>query len=229
MRILLLILSMVFLAACSKTESENVKTAGLYVSFHVEMDEYQTLHCFATFQVGGSTGTYLELTGGDDVECNGVSMHKSDVLGMVTYSTNVPANANNTYSIRFTRPGEPDYVAVTYLPADFSITAPVAESTINKTQSFEARWSASTNSKDNMNVDVSANTGGTSYYSSLTDSPEHGLLRFDPIITDIVAPPPGTWTSKITYTRYRYFSTPSGLDGSTRASRKKQNLIYFVD
>lgn len=65
-------LSMV--AGCSTTSSENVKTSGIWAHFSVDHYPDGEVICWGVLRVGGSTGTMIDLTGGEHLECNGSTM-----------------------------------------------------------------------------------------------------------------------------------------------------------
>lgn len=74
--ILLSLLSVLVTMGCSVTESENVKTSGIWAHYVIEENEVGSLTAWAVLRVGGSTGTIIDLSGGEHMECNGDIMNE---------------------------------------------------------------------------------------------------------------------------------------------------------
>ncbi len=67
--------------SCGQTDSENIKTSGIHVTYELtEADSSGSALCEATFRVGSSVGTYIELNSGDRITCNGQLMTKTVFL-----------------------------------------------------------------------------------------------------------------------------------------------------
>lgn len=77
--------------SCAKTESENVSTKGIYASFGLLGNNVNSVNCSVQLQVGGPTGTFLDLSSGDSITCNGSNtMLRSELAGIITYSATLP-------------------------------------------------------------------------------------------------------------------------------------------
>lgn len=218
---------------CAKTQSENVKTSGIYVSYSLQGNSAGAASCSVTFQVGGGTGTYLELSGGDSVTCNGQSMSKNEVLGIVTYTSSVSYSPGSTYTVRFQRPSEAPYVSTVSLPDPIVVQSPAMHAAIKKGTVLPVQWVKSNTSLDRMSVRLSfdiVSAGVTNSHSfSKTDGPvETGFTSFTAAETSPVLST-GPWSAKVNWHRYRYGSMPSGLDGHITASQSTEVPVQLVD
>ena len=96
------------LSGCDTTSSENVKTSGIWAKFQVDDNADGTVTAWALLRVGGPTGTIVDLTGGEHVECNGASL--TEYLDPVTnlhWSRGViPASNDGQYTFEFVRTDE---------------------------------------------------------------------------------------------------------------------------
>jgi hypothetical protein len=72
--IITIVFSLNFIGACSTTESENIKTSGIWVHYKIVENTDGDIYAYAVLRVGGSTGTMVDLVGDDSVECNEVKL-----------------------------------------------------------------------------------------------------------------------------------------------------------
>lgn len=217
-------------AACSKTNSSNVKTSGIYVTYTIEGNNQNSAVCRAQFQVGGSTGTFLDLDNGDTVTCQGQSMSRSEFAGIVTYYAAVTYNPGGTYVVNFSRTGEPLYTASVAMPLPIAGMSPASFRTYQKNQAFTISWTPSLSGADSLTAWLSFDTSNSSYSSTKSGGqPEIGTVGF--AAQDTVASPPtaGTYDGKIEYDRSRGGVIPSPLSGSIRAHQIFTVPIQLVD
>jgi hypothetical protein len=59
---------------CTVVPSEDVKTSGMWAHFIAEHHPSDTVVVLAVLRVGGQLGTIIDLTGEDQMECNGTRM-----------------------------------------------------------------------------------------------------------------------------------------------------------
>ncbi len=71
---LFLLSTVLLFPACSVTDSENVKTSGIWANYRIEMNEAGDVYAYAVLRVGGATGTIVDLSGGEHMECNDVTL-----------------------------------------------------------------------------------------------------------------------------------------------------------
>lgn len=225
--LILFALSLGSIISCSKTNSDNVKTSGIHATLSVEGNNQNSVTCKATLQVGGSTGTYLDLTSGDTITCNGNSMSRSELLGIITYSATVPYQAGSTYTIVLTRTGEDPYSSSVVLPEAISNVSPSAAISQQKGSAISVSWTPSSNAtEDSFSASLSA-TGVSAY---LTDSPpEQGALGFGSTDTTPSPVSADSSTGTMTYTRTRSGTMATGLSGDIKAYQKTSVSVTLTN
>lgn len=94
--------------ACSTTESENVKTSGIWARFTVEHHPDGDVVCWAVLRVGGGTGTVIELSGGEHIRCNDIQMSEyfEPVTNFRWNRAIVPEDLDGIYDFLFVRTDE---------------------------------------------------------------------------------------------------------------------------
>ncbi len=95
-------------AGCETTDSENVKTSGIWAKFQVDDNGDGTVTAWALLRVGGPTGTVVDLSGGEHVQCNGAALTEYfDPITNLHWSRGViPAAADGLYDFDFVRTDE---------------------------------------------------------------------------------------------------------------------------
>lgn len=216
---------------CAKTESSNIKTSGFYASYRITGNNQNAAVCSVTYQVGGITGTYIDLEAGDIVTCDGQSMNRTELAGIITYSTNVAYQVGKTYNVVLTRAGEGSYTSSVVLPEEIIGYAPTNLSNFQKGSAINTTWNASSNIMHNMQVTLSYNTGNRSYSFYKYDSaPEAGSgLGFSTTETQVNPPVAGNWTSTIKFQRYLLGSMDASLEGSIRGEQEVSSNITLTD
>lgn len=219
----LVLLGGIFGLGCAKTNSDNIKTSGFYASYQVLVNATNpsVATCSASFQVEAG-GTFIDLSSNDSVTCNGQSMTRSELAGIVSYSANLTATTGATYTVVLTRAGESPYSASVTLPEPVANTSPASGTSFTKGNSLAFSWTASGNASDWMNVSTSRVTSGDSACpseASFDDSaPENGSGSFSStemsLTTNGTA---GACAMKINWKRYRAGTMPSGLNGVINA------------
>lgn len=215
---------------CSKTPSSNVKTAGIHVSFTVEGNNQNAATCEARFQVGGATGTYLDLQDGDSVTCEGKTMVREEFAGIVVYRVPVSYNPRGAYTVMFTRPKESPYVSTVLMPEPIVGMNPVGFVGYQKGRPFSVAWAPSLNTGDEMRVELSYQAGNTSTFRYKSGGrPETGGVGFGAEDTTTNPPQPGTVSGKITYHRVRNGYVPSPLSGTIQGVQTFSVPVQFTD
>ncbi|GIL16623.1 MAG: hypothetical protein BroJett040_03740 [Oligoflexia bacterium] len=224
------------LSACSNTLSSNIKTSGFYVTYSVNATGGAIASCEASFNVGGSTGTYVDLDGGDTVTCNGLSMsrYQDPIFHTITYKVNVPAVVGGVYEIKFVRVGENPYSATVTLPAPILATAPAANANIVKGSTLTASWVASTDPYTSMAVNLSysvpKDSGSTTYsYSKYDSAPENGTVGWGISETQVYPAQAGPWTGTVKFTRSKSGEMAAGLSGYISAEQTVSVSVSLVD
>lgn len=217
--------------ACSKTDSDDVKTSGFYATLSVDGNNSNQVTCRATFQVGGATGTYLDLSSGDTVTCNGQSMSRSEFLGMITYTATATYQVGATYSIVLTRAGESPYTATAVLPEAITVTSPTEGQSVTKGTAPTATWTSAVDAGAEMAVTLSytVNSENSPSFTQTDTAPEQGTLGWSTTQTQVSPPQAGSWSGKFRFVRSKVGSMPAGLDGSVRATQSIERNISLVD
>lgn len=213
---------------CSKTPSSNVKTSGIYVSYSVVGDNVGSATCEAQFQVGGPTGTFLELDDGDSVTCDGQPMARNEFAGIVTYRVPVTYKPRGSYIVVFTRKDEPQYVATTGIPESITGLNPVSFVGLQKSRPFSVSWTPSLNNGDEMQVALqhsSSRSSGAKFKSG--GRPESGVVMFQS--EDTRFEESGPINAKIVYRRMREGRLPLGLAGHIRGVQSVSVPVQLTD
>lgn len=224
------VVGILIICSCSKTESSYVETEGFYVSYSVVGNNQNSATCTVTFQVGGPTGTYLDLSSGDSITCDGSSMARSEFLGIVSYTANVSYRPQGQYELIFNREGEGNYISTLTLPEPITGMVPSSSQTYQKANPISVLWNTSSNSEDGMRAYLNYSAGTTSYTFSKNDtSPESGSLGFSSTETQTQIPSSGTWTGSIKLSRYLSGSMASGLSGTIVGKQETSVSIQLID
>jgi hypothetical protein len=231
LKIMFTVVFLFLLQGCSNTESENVKTSGFYATYTLTAEGTSTATCQATFQVGGSTGTYLDLNSGDSVTCAGQSMSRGEFLGMITYTATVNAVAGQAYDIVLNRSGESPYTSTVVLPSAVSGNNPSTTTSYQKGSAVTASWTPSTNTtEDMMSVTLYYEAGSESASPSYDDTaPESGTMVFGSSDTNRFPSVTGTYSGKVKFKRTRNGVLAPGLEGRIYSTQSKEVVIQMID
>lgn len=222
---------LLFSVGCSKTASDNVKTSGFYATYRITGNNQNSATCTATFQVGGPTGTYLDLSSTDSITCDGQSMNRSEFAGIVSYSANVTYVVGKTYDIVLSRAGEGDYISSAVLPEAISGYSPSGAPSYQKGSPINISWTPSSSNSDNIYVYLNYTANGSSYsYSENDTAPESGVgTGFSTTETQVSPPVTGTWNATLKFQRYRDGIMSSELDGNMLAEQQITVSVTLTD
>ena len=218
------LLSLFSLAACAKVDSTQVKSGGIYATFSVTEEGNGKAICEAVFQVGSETGTFMALEGGDRVSCEGKSLSKSEVLGMITYSAEVPLDRAKSYGITFSRQDEPEYKAELSLPEPLELTWPRPAERVNGTNGVELRWNLGASTDYDMFAQV---TGPNSVTALGKENPDKGTRLIPASSLEL---PAGSTAENFTatVTRAKAGSFPRGLAGGKSWGKQRRSVTFTV-
>jgi hypothetical protein len=216
-----LAMTMVLVLGCAKTNSDNIKTSGFYAEYTVAVDATTNTvaKCSASFRVEAG-GTFIDLSANDTVTCNGQSMARSEIAGIVTYSTNLTATVGGIYTVVLTRSGESPYSASVTLPAAVVTSAPANNGSFSKGAPLSLAWTISSNAADAIVVTTSRVTTDSTKCPNnalyANPAPEAGIGSFTAM--DMALPTAtgtaGTCNMNVNWQRQRLGTMPSGLNGS---------------
>jgi hypothetical protein len=231
--ILLLISALFLFVGCAKTNSDNVKTSGIYATYRVVGNNQNSATCTVQFQVGGATGTFLNLSSGDTVTCDGQSMVRSEIAGIITYSASVAYQAGKAYNVDFSRPNEGTYTSTVVLPSEINGISVAQNSSFQKGTAITPTWTASGNFLESMLVELNYCTTANSNcyrYQKNDTAPEAGSgIGFSSNETQVTPNVAGTWNGSLTFRRYLNGSMDASLSGSIQAEQKRTIDILLND
>lgn len=157
----ILLASVVILAtsACESTDSEDVKTSGMYATFTAISDGSGT-RAEAVLKVGGATSnTFVKLSSGDTLSVKAASesltLTETHFGELYSYVGDLTADAPGTeFTFVFDRTSDEDAPSSkATMPAAFNITAPAASTVIKRSESNTITWDSS-GSSNAMTVEV---------------------------------------------------------------------------
>ncbi len=226
-----------FLMGCSKTRSTAIATSEIYATYSVAGNSADQLTCSAVFQVGGGTGTYIEMDGEDTAICsNGtteVTLNKTtDFLGIVEYSTTSLAyDAAKTYTLTFKRKAGETHAANATLPPAVVINSPAAASEQTKGAILNFTFTAATSSAIDATLSWSTSGKNGSTGHALTES---GIGAFSATETKTLDSKGATVSGNISGTikieRSLTGTFPSTLKGGIiRGRQQATRAITLVD
>ncbi len=178
----LMMLLPLFLGGCAKSESSAIGTSEI-VPTYVVHGENGRITCQAVFQVGGSLGTYLELSEGEKVYCSDgertIELKKAETLfNQVSYfaNTDLKYEVGRDYTITFERKDGQRLVSTVALPDEVILMAPRAGDTSKKGEKLPVRWNRSGGSAMEVRLAWDAPNGSSSSNSRSTE--DNGAFDF---------------------------------------------------
>ncbi len=231
-------LALVFvLVGCAKSLSGAIATSEIYMVAAVEGDSSGSAACVVSLRVGGGLGTYLELSGTDELYCSDgtqtVELSKTtDLLGMVEYSTDDLAyTPGATYTVIFKRSETESHTSTAVLPTAVAVTAPTSGASQTKGQTMAVTWTAGTS--QGVRLGISWTSGTVSSTLERTDS-DDGAYTFAATDTEtsdtkgvLIS---GNVPATVSVTRYVSGTVASTIKGGSMEGRQKKTVsITLVD
>ena len=178
----LMMLIPLFLGGCAKSESAAIGTSEIVTTYVVQAENGRVI-CQAIFQVGGSLGTYLELSEGEKVYCGDgertVELKKTESLfNVVSYAANTDLRyeVGRDYTLTFVRKDGQTLVSSIQLPEEVVITAPIAGRTSHKGELLPVRWIQGNGSS--MDVQLLWETANGQNSTKLRSVEDNGRFNF---------------------------------------------------
>lgn len=230
-----LLLAPLAFTSCAKKKSDETNTEAWFATYSVKHEGNQVI-CEAKFQVGkGADTTLIELTGGDYVDCNGVSTVRADsLIGEVIYKTAIAPTTE--VNITLHRKGEKDYTSTVGIPENIILNSPASGQVLNKQQLVTVSWATSSFSVDRLRINLTFSEASTNPNQSLTkyrtyvQDHESGTFGIPATETPggvgavgILADVPAT----LQLTRSRSGIMPQGLQGQIVATRSLSIGLVF--
>ncbi len=171
------------ICGCSSTTSDNIKTSGIYAIFTIENQYGQAnVTAKASLQVGGITGSYIELVGDDKLFCDDKELTaRKPGLGIIEYTAQLPKkNAGEKYVFKFKRKDEEHTIEVVQLK-EVHIVQPAQSQSFKISQDIKVKWEPISTEDIDLSIDGGCIDPHTKMFS--TDNGEYvisgGTLKFD--------------------------------------------------
>jgi len=224
---IVLLIGGVYLIGCSSTTSDNVKTSGIYAIFTIE-NKYgeTTVTARATLQVGGITGSYVELVGDDELYCDDVKLSTTKPgLGIIEYKAQLPKkNAQEKYVFKFKRKDEEHTIDVIQLK-DLHITEPTQSQGFKISDDIKIKWEPASTEEIDLSVNGDCIDPFTKIFS--TDNGEYiisgGTLKIKESAETTKC------TATILLKRYISTGVPKEFDGGNAFSYSKSEVNIQIE
>jgi hypothetical protein len=173
---------------CSVTESENIKTSGVWVHYKIEQRVDGEIYAWAVLKVGGSTGTIISMSGGEHMECNDITL--PEYFDPITnYHWNravLGQEIDGLYDFNFIRIDE-EISTILELPEVPVITELLPYSTIYEGEDLTITWDSPVGSEgDYVDIWVTGVCIEDEYVAMVDDDGEYSVqgLVFKPELTE---------------------------------------------
>ncbi|MEW5850311.1 MAG: hypothetical protein AB2A00_16090 [Myxococcota bacterium] len=149
------------MGACQKADSEDIKTSGMHATITATSDGDGT-HVQAVLRVGGAaSNTIVRLSSGDKLTATAgdetAVLSETQILSYTSYATEMQSDADGQlFVVALERASEEDKDALenkATLPNGFTVSAPVANAIIKRSQQLVIDWAPSGTS-DEMDIVV---------------------------------------------------------------------------
>lgn len=138
--------------ACQSANSENVKTPGIAASFRMTDSLSGAVAAHAELMIGS---TYIDLSGGDSLSCDGIKLGKHEgLLNDILYDANVPRRQpGDSYAFEFRRPdfGE-THLSYAVAPDPVVISAPSNGASVSAKSSISVAWATAAQGSISISV-----------------------------------------------------------------------------
>lgn len=188
-RILLIGLLALGVAACVQTESENVRTNGIWAGMDVAAESDSTLDVKVELRSGSEfSNTNIELTGGDYLEASiaGVTRRLSEdreIYGRVRYETSfsgLSATGGESLRISLQRDDGADAHTPVTLPTSFALGSPATGSSfdISNNDQISVSWNPA-DAATTVTFHASCSDGAENYSTSVELDVQSGTGNVD--------------------------------------------------
>lgn len=130
------------LVGCQSANSENVRTPGIAANFRVTDQNSGTVAAHVELKIGS---TYIDLSGGDTLSCDGVKLGKREgLLNEVLYDASVPRRQpGDRYVFEFRRPDFAEsHSSYAVAPDPVVISAPGNGAIVSSKSAVSVAWTA---------------------------------------------------------------------------------------
>ncbi|MCD6498630.1 MAG: hypothetical protein J7M25_10075 [Deltaproteobacteria bacterium] len=172
-------------AGCSTTDSTNVKTSGIWAHYVVRDNGDGSVDVRAVLRVGGSTGTVVDLTNGEHMEVNGVTLTEfyDPITNLHWSHATVSDDPMNRYDFDFIRTDDTGTPIETVSTAVIRPALPVISDVnggadISYGQDVTITWDAS-EPGDDVDITISGDCIDDLSYPGLSDSGQYVVSHAD--------------------------------------------------
>ncbi len=220
-------LSAALIAGCSTTSSDNVKTSGFYVTYSVTQEGTAKPTAVANLQVGGATGTYIDLSESDSVSVDGTKLERQKtIINSIYYSASVEEKP--TYTFVLARAEESSTTKVVSHPVPFALQETEKLSGAY-TGNVTLNWSGSgTAGTMVISVEPQPAASGCTSRTVETGLPDNGThtLSLDKLVPSDKTMPVCTY--KLTLARETSSKIGSPFEGGFLVSRHTESVLLDV-
>ena len=203
-------------AACSITDSTNIKTSGVWAHYTVEHDSDDSVTVRGVLRVGGSTGTIIDLTAGEHLEVNSINMteYLEPITNFHWSRAIITPDPDGIYDIDFVRLDE--LVSTTIVaPERPFITSLDPVGVILSDELLTINWDAAAPG-DDVDIYIEGACIENHAYSLVADS---GMFVSDPILDSPLPDLPADCALLVTIARNVVGSVNSEFQGGYTEAR----------
>ena len=146
---------------CSATDSDNIKTKGIYANYQLKLLNNNRTFITTALQSGGSTGTYLDLTSDDVLKVEVDKEEKTlkrdrTILNQIYYENTIETNTyNKEVKIIFIREESNEkLISSVTLPSKLTINSPQQNDTVSSTDRLGIDWDKPKDNNTRINIDI---------------------------------------------------------------------------
>jgi hypothetical protein len=226
----LYVLAVVCLAVgCSVVESDQVSPDTVYMSWWGQYNEDQgRMQWSASYFVGGSDGTYLELTGRSSSTVNGQGMVENrDILNQIAYEWSAHASPASTYELQYVDTAGAAYTNDVSLPPAVGIDPRQSPVVSLAAGVYFVTWESQGALDQDDEIEATISAPGVTITASADPVGSLGQLRFGP--DQLAQLQPGTARLQICVTREGSLPVAPPEGGDVSVSYCSSSLVLRVD
>jgi hypothetical protein len=217
-----LFVSVVFIAqGCAVTESENVKTSGIWAHYVIDHHPDERVVAWAVFRVGQAGGTIINLVGDDSIEVNGEPLTEfmDAVTGFHWNRAEIAEDMSGSYDFDFIRADETVTTTVV-VPDHPTITSPSPGDSVYPGDNLEVDWVVTTPAH---HVNFFVNGPCIQYVDEL-DVEDDGSFVFSEALQDFDPASPSSCSIDLELRRVANGSAASQFQGGLTEAKRMDSI-----
>jgi hypothetical protein len=146
-----------FSSGCTTTDSENIKTSGIYATLEVEQESgLATVRARAILRVGGPLGTVVDLSGGEHMDCNEDTLTEwvEPITNYHWSAKTINESNDGLYDFVFVRVEDELVSSQIEMPEDMVVTDASPAVTILDGELFTLTWTVPVTAGDEVRVSL---------------------------------------------------------------------------